>query len=76
MSLLYGQARPTICLDIFIVVSRLAGLTAADFLLRHHDITILDRSRLDFNKKENGISIMCNAYNLLQKAGVSSVTPT
>ena len=57
-------------LNILIIGSGLSGLAAATFLRKHHKITILEKSHLDFNKNDYGISVVSNAYNLLQQAGI------
>lgn len=57
-------------LNILIIGSGLSGLAAAAFLRKTHKITILEKSHLDFTKNDYGISIVSNAYHLLQKAGI------
>ncbi|KAF2171554.1 hypothetical protein M409DRAFT_63790 [Zasmidium cellare ATCC 36951] len=57
-------------LDIVIVGSGLAGLAAGAFLRKQHTITILEKSKLDFQQNDYGISVIANAYSLLQKAGI------
>ncbi|GIZ40483.1 hypothetical protein CKM354_000381800 [Cercospora kikuchii] len=57
-------------LSILIVGGGLGGLAAAAYLRRNHNVTILERNHLDFTKNDYGISVIANAYNLLQKAGI------
>lgn len=60
-------------LDIIIVGSGLAGLAAAAFLRKQHTVTVLEKSKLDFQRNDYGISVIANAYNLLQKAGMDDL---
>ncbi|KAF8309336.1 FAD/NAD(P)-binding domain-containing protein [Clavulina sp. PMI_390] len=57
-------------LQIIIVGAGLGGLSAALFLREHHDVTILERSVEPF-PDDYGISVVANAYGLLQKRGVN-----
>jgi salicylate hydroxylase len=57
-------------LNIVIVGAGLGGLAAAAFLRARHNVTILERGRLDFDQDDYGISCACNAYGLLLKAGL------
>ena len=57
-------------LEILIVGGGLGGLAAAAFLRGSHNVTVLERHHLDFSKDDYGISVMSNAYSLLQKAGI------
>lgn len=57
-------------LNIIIVGSGLTGLAAAAFLRKQHTVTVLEKSKLDFGRNDYGISVIANAYNLLQKAGI------
>ncbi|KAK4506303.1 hypothetical protein PRZ48_000033 [Zasmidium cellare] len=57
-------------LNIIIVGSGLAGLAAAAFLRKQHTVTLLEKSKLDFERNDYGISVIANAYSLLQKAGI------
>lgn len=57
-------------LDIIVVGSGLAGLAAAAFLRKQHKVAVLEKSKLDFGRNDYGISVIANAYNLLQRAGI------
>ncbi|KAH8662474.1 hypothetical protein BX600DRAFT_437867 [Xylariales sp. PMI_506] len=57
-------------LKIIIVGGGLGGLAAAGYLRAEHDVTVLERTQLDLNANDYGLSIVSNAFNLLQKAGV------
>lgn len=57
-------------LNILIVGGGLGGLAAAASLRRNHNVTVLERNHFDFTKNDYGISVIANAYNLLQKAGI------
>ncbi|KAK4636269.1 FAD-dependent monooxygenase [Fulvia fulva] len=57
-------------LNIIIVGSGLAGLAAAAYLRKQHTVTVLEKTHLDFNNNDYGISVVCNAYGLLQKLGI------
>jgi len=57
-------------LDIIIIGGGLAGMAAAGYLREHHNVTILERSKLDFTNNDYSMSIVSNAYKLLIKQGV------
>jgi salicylate hydroxylase len=57
-------------LDIVIVGGGLAGMAAGGYLRKHHNVTILERGEPDHAGPEYGISVIANAYGLLQKAGI------
>lgn len=59
-------------LDITIVGSGLAGLAAAAFLRKQHNVTVVEKSKLDFGRNDYGISVIANAYKLLQRAGIDN----
>lgn len=57
-------------LKIIIVGGGIGGLAAAAYLRPHHDVIVLERGQLDFTIDDYGLSIVSNAFNLLQKAGI------
>ena len=59
-------------LKIIICGGGIGGLTAAGYLRERHDVTVLERGALDFeNGDDYGLSVVSNAFTLLQKAGIS-----
>ncbi|KAI0125365.1 hypothetical protein BJ170DRAFT_686229 [Xylariales sp. AK1849] len=50
----------------------IGGLAAAGYFRAQHNVTVLERSQLDFSKADDdyGLSVVANAFGLLQKAGV------
>ncbi|KAJ6622736.1 hypothetical protein B0H10DRAFT_2012589 [Mycena sp. CBHHK59/15] len=57
-------------LRILIVGGGLAGLTAASFLREHHEVTVLERSKLDFTRNDYAISVAPNTHRLLLEQGI------
>ncbi|KAI0854208.1 FAD/NAD(P)-binding domain-containing protein [Daldinia vernicosa] len=58
-------------LKIIICGSGIGGLSAAGYLRAKHHVTILERGTLDFTVNDYGMSIVSNAFNLLQRAGIN-----
>lgn len=58
-------------LKIIIVGGGVGGLAAASYLRAHHQVTVLERSQYNSNSDDYGLSVVANAFGLLQKAGVS-----
>ncbi|KAI2776837.1 FAD/NAD(P)-binding domain-containing protein [Daldinia loculata] len=58
-------------LKIIICGSGIGGLSAAGYLRAKHHVTVLERGTLDFTVNDYGMSIVSNAFNLLQKAGIN-----
>jgi len=59
-------------LKIIVCGGGIGGLTAAGYLRAHHNVTVLERGNLDFTINDYGLSVVSNAFNLLQKAGIKS----
>ncbi|KAI1635402.1 hypothetical protein F4809DRAFT_453525 [Biscogniauxia mediterranea] len=59
-------------LKIVICGGGIGGLSAAGYLRAQHDVTVLERGNLDFATNDYGLSIVSNAFTLLQKAGIKS----
>ncbi|KAI1498907.1 hypothetical protein F5X99DRAFT_411610 [Biscogniauxia marginata] len=59
-------------LKIIICGGGIGGLSAAGYLRAQHSVTILERGTLDFATNDYGLSIVSNAFTLLQKAGIKS----
>lgn len=59
-------------LKIIVCGGGIGGLSAAGYLRAHHDVTVLERGTLDFTNNDYGLSVVSNAFTLLQKAGISS----
>ncbi|KAJ7644518.1 hypothetical protein FB45DRAFT_898105 [Roridomyces roridus] len=57
-------------LQVRIVGGGLAGLAAASFLREHHDVTVLERYKLEFTRNDYAISLAPNARRLLLKQGI------
>ncbi|KAJ7119879.1 hypothetical protein C8R44DRAFT_878262 [Mycena epipterygia] len=57
-------------LQILIVGGGLAGLAAASFLREQHDVTVLERSKLDFSRNDYAISVAPNTHRLLLEQGI------
>ncbi|OTB14259.1 hypothetical protein K445DRAFT_319428 [Daldinia sp. EC12] len=57
-------------LKIIICGGGIGGLSAAGFLRAKHQVTVLERGTLDFTVDDYGMSVVSNAFNLLQKAGI------
>ncbi|KAI6094025.1 FAD/NAD(P)-binding domain-containing protein [Hypoxylon rubiginosum] len=57
-------------LKIIIVGGGIGGLSAAGYLRAKHHVTVLERGTLDFTMNDYGLSIVSNAFNLLQRAGI------
>ncbi|KAJ7904828.1 hypothetical protein B0H13DRAFT_744638 [Mycena leptocephala] len=57
-------------LQILIVGGGLAGLAAASFLREQHDVTVLERSKLDFSSNDYAISVAPNTHRLLLDQGI------
>lgn len=64
------ERTPQMGLNIIIVGSGLAGLAAGAYLRKEHKVTVLEKTHLDFDRNDYGISVVCNAYALLQKLGI------
>ncbi|KAK9772853.1 putative FAD-binding domain-containing protein [Seiridium cardinale] len=58
-------------LKIIIVGGGIGGLAAAGYLRAHHQVTVLERSKLNSSTEDYGLSVVANAFGLLQKAGVN-----
>jgi salicylate hydroxylase len=60
-------------LQIIICGGGIGGLTVAGYLrAAHHDVTVLERGQLDFSINDYGLSVVSNAFGLLQKAGIDA----
>jgi len=59
-------------LKIIVCGGGIGGLTVAGYLRAEHNVTILERGNLDFTINDYGLSVVSNAFNLLQKAGIKS----
>jgi salicylate hydroxylase len=62
-------------LNVIIAGGGLAGLAAAGYLRAQHNVTVLERDALNFEKNINndyGLSIVANAYKLLLAQGVKN----
>ncbi|KAJ7082974.1 hypothetical protein C8R44DRAFT_822673 [Mycena epipterygia] len=57
-------------LQILIVGGGLAGLAAASFLRGQHDVTVLERFKLDFSRNDYAISVAPNTHRLLLEQGI------
>ncbi|KAJ7838796.1 hypothetical protein B0H14DRAFT_3459203 [Mycena olivaceomarginata] len=57
-------------LQILIVGGGLAGLAAASFLRQKHNVTVLERFKLDFSKNDYAMSIAPNTHRLLLDQGI------
>lgn len=57
-------------LAIIIVGSGPAGLAAAAYLRRQHTVFVLEKTYLNLDDNDYGISVACNAYGLLHKLGI------
>ncbi|KAJ7162974.1 hypothetical protein C8R46DRAFT_1102083 [Mycena filopes] len=57
-------------LHILIVGGGLAGLAAASFLREHHEVTVLERSKLEFARNDYAISVAPNTHRLLLDQGI------
>ncbi|KAJ7863515.1 hypothetical protein B0H14DRAFT_2505384 [Mycena olivaceomarginata] len=57
-------------LQILIVGGGLAGLAAASFLRERHEVTVLERSKLDFSRNDYAISVAPNTHRLLLEQGI------
>ncbi|KAJ7877024.1 hypothetical protein B0H13DRAFT_2054489 [Mycena leptocephala] len=57
-------------LQILIVGGGLAGLAAASFLREQHEVTVLERSKLDFSRNDYAISVAPNTHRLLLEQGI------
>ncbi|KAJ6584442.1 hypothetical protein B0H19DRAFT_1105076 [Mycena capillaripes] len=57
-------------LQILIVGGGLAGLAAASFLREQHEVTVLERSKLDFERNDYAISVAPNTHRLLLEQGI------
>ncbi|KAF7365578.1 FAD/NAD(P)-binding domain-containing protein [Mycena venus] len=57
-------------LQILIVGGGLAGLAAASFLREKHEVTVLERSKLDFSRNDYAMSIAPNTHRLLLDQGI------
>ncbi|KAI1382398.1 FAD/NAD(P)-binding domain-containing protein [Hypoxylon crocopeplum] len=57
-------------LNIIICGGGIGGLSAAGFLRAKHNVTVLERGTLDFTVNDYGLSVVSNAFNLLQRAGI------
>jgi salicylate hydroxylase len=65
-------------LEIIIAGGGLAGMATAGYLRKHHNVTVLERSKLDFSSNDYAMSIVSNAYKLMIKQGVdeTNLQPT
>jgi len=59
-------------LKIIVCGGGIGGLAAAGYLRAQHNVTVLERGNLDFTINDYGLSVVSNAFNLLQKAGIKS----
>lgn len=59
-------------LKIIICGAGIGGLSAAGFLRAKHDVTVLERGELDFTANDYGLSVVSNAFNLLEGAGIKT----
>lgn len=59
-------------LKIIICGGGIGGLSAAGYLRAQHDVTVIERGTLDFTNNDYGLSVVSNAFTLLQKAGIKS----
>ncbi|KAE9373163.1 FAD/NAD(P)-binding domain-containing protein [Stipitochalara longipes BDJ] len=59
-------------LNIIVCGGGIGGLTVAGYLRAWHNVTVLERGNLDFTINDYGLSVVSNAFNLLQKAGIKS----
>ncbi|PMD41750.1 FAD/NAD(P)-binding domain-containing protein [Hyaloscypha variabilis F] len=59
-------------LKIIVCGGGIGGLTVAGYLRAEHNVTVLERGNLDFTINDYGLSVVSNAFNLLQKAGIKS----
>ncbi|KAK7023086.1 FAD/NAD(P)-binding domain-containing protein [Favolaschia claudopus] len=57
-------------LRILIVGGGLAGLAAAAFLREKHEVTVLERYKLDFERNDYAISVAPNTHRLLLEQGI------
>ncbi|KAJ7258725.1 hypothetical protein B0H12DRAFT_1109266 [Mycena haematopus] len=57
-------------LQILIVGGGLAGLAAASFLREKHEVTVLERTKLDFSRNDYAISVAPNTHRLLLEQGI------
>ncbi|KAJ7196080.1 hypothetical protein GGX14DRAFT_700614 [Mycena pura] len=57
-------------LHILIVGGGLAGLAAASFLREHHDVTVLERFKLEFSRNDYAMSVAPNTHRLLLQQGI------
>ncbi|KAJ7166349.1 hypothetical protein C8R43DRAFT_985591 [Mycena crocata] len=57
-------------LKILVVGGGLAGLAAASFLRERHEVTVLERSKLDFTRNDYAISVAPNTHRLLLEQGI------
>ncbi|KAJ7062250.1 hypothetical protein C8F01DRAFT_1137003 [Mycena amicta] len=57
-------------LQILIVGGGLAGLAAASFLREKHEVTILERFKLEFTRNDYAMSIAPNTHRLLLEQGI------
>ncbi|KAI1461863.1 FAD/NAD(P)-binding domain-containing protein [Annulohypoxylon moriforme] len=59
-------------LKIIICGAGIGGLSAAGFLRANHDVTVLERGELDFTVNDYGLSVVSNAFGLLERAGIKT----
>ncbi|KAJ7320825.1 hypothetical protein DFH08DRAFT_1034681 [Mycena albidolilacea] len=57
-------------LRILIVGGGLAGWAAASFLREQNDVTVLERSKLDFSRNDYAIGVAPNTHRLLLEQGI------
>ncbi|KAF7369122.1 FAD/NAD(P)-binding domain-containing protein [Mycena venus] len=57
-------------LQILVVGGGLAGLAAASFLRKQHQVTVLERSKLDYSRNDYAISVAPNTQRLLLEQGM------